>query len=92
MADNKVVLELGYSLIRLVNNTNSRLIIAISTLRKQKPCLPLIRIKDNMALAPLEFSINNERHLLDSKSDNFVAQIVLFITQYVEEHPEIKNK
>ena len=92
MADNKVVLELGYSLIRLVNNTNSRLIIAISTLRKQKPCLPLIRIKDNMDLAPLEFSINNERHLLDSKSDNSVAQIVSFFTQYVEEHPEIKNK
>ena len=90
MEENKVVLELGYCLINLVNKTNDGLKDAISSLRKQKPFLPMIRIKDNMVLAPYEFSINEERHILNSKNDS-VRQILSFITQYVETHPEIQG-
>lgn len=90
MVEDKVVLEVGYSLIGLVNKTNGGLIDAIRILRKHKQYLPIIRIKDNMALAPYEFSINDERHILHSNNDS-VTQIVSFIAQYVEAHPEIQN-
>lgn len=87
MEEDKVVLELGYELISLVNKTNSGLITAISVLRKQKPCLPAIRIKDNFTLAPTEISINNERHLLEN--GNEVSQIITYLSHYVEAHPEV---
>ena len=92
MVEDKLVLELGYCLISLVNKTEYGLINTISNLRKQKPYLPIMRIKDNMALAPYEFSINGEKHILESKNDNSGTQIIsLFITQYVEAHPEIQD-
>lgn len=88
MEEDKVVLELGYGLISLVNKTNSGLITAISVLRKQKPCLPAIRIKDNFTLAPTEISINNERHLLENGNDS-VSQIITYLSHYGEAHSEI---
>lgn len=87
MTEDKVVLELGYGLITLVNKTNSGLITAISILRKQKPYLPIIRIMDNISLTPFEVSINKESHILEN--GNFVSQIITYLSQYVEEHPEV---
>ena len=87
--EDKLLLEIGYELIHLVDKPNGELLEGISNLRKQNTHIPQIKITDDISLEPCEISINKERHKLN-KNDNLVSQILNLIVQYVEKYPEIK--